>query len=112
MNKSITTVTLTTKSLEAREACAILHQYEGQRVRCTFLTKKEQPDGTHVRVMDFVPHFQYNATLGIISTPQGKRMVATKAHRDMITVMEIDGETVKPRTVNLSKVVSIVPIAA
>jgi hypothetical protein len=112
MNKSITTVTLTTKSLDAREACATLHKYEGQRVRCTSLTKKVQPDGSHVRVIDFVPHFQYNATLGILSTPSGKRMVATKAHRDMITVMEICGSTVQARTVNLSKVISIVPLAA
>jgi hypothetical protein len=112
MNKSITTVALTTKSLDAREACVTLHKYEGQRVRVTFLTKKEQPDGSHIRVMDFVPHFQYNATLGITSTQQGKRMVATKAHRDMITVMEICGDTVQPRTVNLSRVVSIVPLAA
>jgi hypothetical protein len=112
MNKSITTVALNTKSLDAREACVTLHKYEGQRVRVTFLTKKVQPDRSHVRVIEFVPHFQYNATLGIVSTQSGKRMVATKAHRDMITVMEIDGESVKPRTVNLSKVISIVPVAA
>ena len=112
MNKSITTVALTTKNLDAREACATLHKYEGKRVRVTFTTKKEQPDGSHVRVMDFVPHFQYNATLGIISTPQGKRMVATKAHRNMITVMEICGDSVQARTVNLANVISIVPLAA
>ena len=112
MNKSITTVALTTHDETARLAVIDLHKYEGQRVRCTFLTKKVQPDGSHVRVMDFVPHFQYNATLGITSTPSGKRMVSTKAHHDMITVMEIDGDTVKPRTVNLSKVISIVPLAA
>lgn len=112
MNKSITTVALTTNNLDAREACAMLHKYEGQRVRVTFTTKKEQPDGTHTRVIDFVPHFQYNATLGILSTPQGKRMVATKAHRNMITVMEICGDSVQARTVNLATVTSIVPIAA
>ena len=112
MNKSITTVALTTADENARLAARKLHEYEGKRVRVTFITKKQQPDGTHTRVIDFVPHFQYNATLGILSTPQGKHMVATKAHRDMITVMEICGDTVQPRTVNLARVISIIPLAA
>ena len=112
MNKSITTVALTTNNDTARESARLLHLYEGKRVRVTFTTKKEQPDGTHVRVIDFVPHFQYNATLGILSTQDGKRMVATKAHRNMITVMEICGDSVQARTVNLATVTSIVPLAA
>jgi len=108
MNKSIETVAVHTTSEKVRALTAQLYAYRGKRVRATVITAKH-PEG---RVMDFVPRFQYNATLGIASTQPGKAMVATKAFRDMVTVAEIVGDRLQPRTLNLRNVVGdIVPLA-
>jgi hypothetical protein len=100
MNKSVTTVALTTSDERVRDLTRQLYACAGKRVRVTFIKKNGD-----TRVMDCVPRVQYNATMGILSTPQGKSMVATKAHRDMITVAEIVGNTLQPRTINLRTVV-------
>ena len=108
MNASIKTVTLNTTDERVRELTRQLYSLAGRRVRVTFVKKNGE-----TRVMDCVPRVQYNATFGLLSTPSGKRMVATKAHRDMITVAEIVGDTLLPRTINLRTVIGdIVALAA
>jgi len=100
MNKSIETVALRTTDERVRELTRQLYAAAGRRVRVTF-TKK---DGTE-RVMDCVPRNQFNAVLGISSTMSGVKMVCTKADRDMITVAEVVGTELRPRTINLRTVI-------
>ena len=100
MNKSIETVALHTADERVRELTRQLYAAAGRRVRVTF-TKK---DGSE-RVMDCVPHNQFNAVLGISSTMSGIKMVRTKAEKDMITVVEIVGTELRPRTINLRTVI-------
>lgn len=113
MNKSIETVSLTSNSDRVRELTRQLYANAGKRVRVTF-TKK---DGS-VRVMDCLPKPQYNDTLGISTTQVGRRMVASKAKKGMITVCEVvdnpsGGVTMQPRTINLNRVIgNIVPLMA
>ena len=112
MNKSIETVALNTDNERIRALTQTLYAYAGKRVRVTFVKKNGE-----TRTMVCVPKNQYNALLGITSTQQGKAMVATKAHRDMVTVAEVvdtaDGAKLQPRTINLRTVIGdIVPLCA
>lgn len=100
MNKSIETVALRSTDARVRELARQLYAAAGRRVRVTF-TKK---DGTE-RVMDCVPRNQFNAVLGITSTESGIKMVCTKAYKGMITVAEIVGTELRPRTINLHTVI-------
>ena len=100
MNKSIETVALNTTDDRVRKLSRQLFNLAGRRVRVTFTKKNGE-----IRVMDCVPHNQYNTTLGIASTASGCRMVAAKARQDMITVAEIVGTELRPRTINLRTVI-------
>lgn len=103
MNKSIEVVALNTNSEAVREVARTLFANAGRRVRVTF-TKKNGD----TRVMDCVPRNQFNKVLGITSTPSGVRMVQSKCDKDMITVAEVVGATLQPRTINLRTVTNIV----
>lgn len=108
MNISIKTVALNTTDDRVRELSRQLFALEGRRVRITFVKKNGE-----TRLMDCVPRVQFNKTFGIESTAQGCRMVASKAMNDMITVAEIIGSELRPRTVNLRTVIGdIVAISA
>jgi hypothetical protein len=108
MNKSIETVAINTTSEKVRALTCQLYANRGKRCRAVVITAKH-PEG---RVMDFVPRYQYNAQLGIKSTQPGKAMVATKARRDMVTVAEIVGDRLQPRTLNLRNVVGDITVIA
>lgn len=100
MNKSIETVALRTTDARVRELARQLYAAAGRRIRVTF-TKKNGD----IRVMDCVPRNQFNAVLGISSTMSGIKMVCTKAKMDMITVAEVVGTELRPRTINLRTVI-------
>ena len=100
MNKSVETVALNTTDARVRELTRQLFNCANRRVRITFVKKNG-----NVRVMDCVPRNQFNATLGITSTESGIKMVCTKASKDMITVAEIVGTELRPRTINLRTVI-------
>lgn len=107
MNKSIVSVSLTTNDERVRELTRQLFALAGKRVRVMFRKRNGE-----IRTMDCVPRNQFNATLGIESTASGIKMVCTKCKKGMITVAEIVGTELRPRTINLCTVIGdIVPLA-
>ena len=108
MNMSIQTVTFNTTDERVRELCRQLYNLRNRKVRITF--RKKNGD---VRVMDCVPRNEFNEVMGLETTPVGRRVVNTKALRDMIVVTEIlAGRELQPRTVNLRTVIGdIIPLS-
>jgi hypothetical protein len=100
MNKSIKEVALNSTNERVRELTRKLFDLAGRRVRISFVKKNGE-----IRIMDCVPNVQYNATFGIKSCERGINMVRAKVANDMITVAEIVGNMLRPRTINLRTVI-------
>ena len=105
MNKSIENVVLNTRNERVREIARQLFANADRRVRITFAKKNGD-----VRTMDCVPRNQFNKTFGITSTKSGIKMVCTKCDRGMVTVAEIVGTELRPRTINLNTVIGDVVV--
>ena len=107
MNQSITKVAELTSDVDVFKEVQSLIANRNRRCRAKFLKQ----DGT-IREMTFVPHNSWLKTMGLgAPTEQGKKMVNTKCHRGMVTVVEVfTGDLgcqhcVRPRTINLATLV-------
>jgi len=106
MNQSIMTSDETTTDAKVREYTDLLICNRGKRFVATFI--KQNGD---VRSMTFVPRNEYNKLIGIGTTHIGRKIVRSKAMKDMITVVEILSigchEVIQPRTINLRTIIDL-----
>ena len=102
LNSSINSIREKTLSEKARHHADTLASFANQRVRVQFVTKNG--DG-ELRTMICIPRNDYNRVMAIPTTVRGRKMVASKAKRNMATVCEVVGDTLRPRTINLMTIV-------
>jgi len=110
MNKSLETVLNNTTDPVIKTWAKFLTDNAGKRFCATF----EKQNG-EVRDITFVPRNQYNTLMGIETTDSGRKMVITKANRNMLTIVEFyrpEGcvgyhESVRCRTLNLAKLITL-----
>lgn len=101
MNTSIKSVLENTLHDNALVAARALCKNANHRVRVQFVKKNGD-----LRTMVCIPRNNYNEVMGIETTVSGRKMVATKAKKDMVTVTEVVGDGVlRPRTINLRTIV-------
>ena len=96
LNTSIKTIRDNTPIAKVATFAKRLASLANQRVRVQF-TKKNGD----LRTMVCIPRNDYNKVMCIPTTERGRKMVATKARRNMATVTEVVGDILRPRTINL-----------
>lgn len=100
LNSSINSIREKTLSATARHHADTLASYANRRVRVQFVKKNGE-----LRTMVCIPRNDYNSVMAIPTTVRGRKMVASKARRNMATVCEVVGNTLRPRTINLMTIV-------
>ena len=100
LNSSINSIRNNTTSEKAMRHAKTLASLTNQRVRLQFVKKNGE-----LRTMVCIPRNDYNKVMAIPTTVRGRKMVATKANRNMATVCEVVGDTLRPRTINLMTII-------